>query len=241
MTEVEDFARLGTLQYDFAQMTLDAHAAFLRAKGEIDRFPEPEAGEDDDDTSYRRHLHDEDLKPIQKSLFASAIQAVVLSTMCCEAAINDYGATYLGDGRFEDEFDRLRLIEKWEKLPKHIHGVEVRKDRAGFSSLKALIDVRNDLVHHKSERLHQPETPAFKEQIEELKSRERKLIAGVGHATKVLVLLSLEMEHLLQPVGSARNPLPTFDESRMMTLNLPEEVRPIVSECKRTFAKSIRG
>lgn len=81
------------------------------------------------------------------------VTAVVFSAMSIESFINDYGAQRLGRRFFKDYLDRLDLAGKYLLLPRLATGKSPPRDgkNVAFPQLKALIELRNKLVHHKGQ------------------------------------------------------------------------------------------
>ncbi|HHC7102354.1 TPA: hypothetical protein ACN341_004464 [Vibrio parahaemolyticus] len=159
-----------------------------------------------------------------------AIQTIVFSAMCVEAAINDYAGTHLGDKYFETHLSSLDVVSKWVVIPKLVCGNELDKSSAAFGSLKALIRTRNQLVHSKSREL-EPISPKL---IEQLESANEKFAQDFMNSLKALYLLAMEMDFV---VGQQYNPLGTMDSAFTFVETRPEPLSKLYQECKNIVLK----
>lgn len=75
----------------------------------------------------------------------------VFSAMAIESFLNDYAARRLGDSAFYEDFDRLPTISKFQLISKFILDKDVDKSQGYYANLKALMKLRREYVHNKSE------------------------------------------------------------------------------------------
>jgi len=159
-----------------------------------------------------------------------AIQTIVFSAMCVEAAINDYAGTHLGDRYFESHLSSLDVVSKWVVIPRLVCGNELDKSSAAFGALKALIRARNQLVHSKSRELG-PVSPKL---IEQLEFASEKFTQDFRNSLKALYLLAMEMDFV---VGQQHNPLGTMDSAFTYVESRPEPLSKLFRECKNIVLK----
>ena len=99
----------------------------------------------------------------------SAVKSIVFAAMCVESAINNYGGTYLGDNYFNKHLAGLDVVSKWVVIPKLVCGNSIDKSGPAFSSLKALIACRNELIHNKSHEIDLSDMVKLHEKLEKKK------------------------------------------------------------------------
>ncbi|HTI00786.1 MAG TPA: hypothetical protein VL752_07555 [Acidisoma sp.] len=229
--EFHSIARIDVRHQLFANIAMRNYVLFKQSSKSLEDLGERrEPDEQGYDLNVERKFHDLGEQEIE-----SAFSVILYSAMCFESAIYDHAAQYFGDSYVADHFDKLDLLSKWLVIPQLTWKRELRKGHAPYQHLATLVRARNRLVHHKSENIKMDDNL----QMERLRRRSEEFKQDVENAMKALILISLEMDWLSDPPRSI-NPLPRFGvfvgypEKRY-----PSEMAPLVSECKRIFARSI--
>lgn len=163
--------------------------------------------------------------------FEAGIKTILFSALSVEAAINDYAAWQLGDSYFDKHLSSLDVLSKWVVIPKLVCGKSIDKSGPAYSSLKKLITSRNELAHNKSRHIDISD-PNLTEKLEK---RSADFDANIYNAYRAIVLLSLTMDKL---VGHGYNPLKSFDRKVNLMLNIPENIKRVVNECKSIVARN---
>lgn len=167
----------------------------------------------------------------QREQHISGVSTIVFATMCLEAAIFDFGAHHLGDQYFADHIEKLDLLSKWVVLPRLVCDYTLDKSTAAFEYLKRTVMARNRLVHSKSERMDFSDIAG---QIDKLEKESDWMHDSVHLSFKSLVLLSLTLD---RDLGSAMNPLPSFDTETTFPPESDPEILRIISESKSSISK----
>lgn len=206
--------RIQVLSFAFAEGSANAYERFLETKDEILKSQEAP----------------ERLIDLENVALIAGIQAVVMSSMCFEAAIFDFAATQLGDRYVKKYLDRLDLVAKWVVIPKVVCGKEIRTGRVAFATFKELVTERNRLVHWKSKNMRWGD-PGLFEELQQSSSRVEK---GIHKSFRAIVLMSLEMDEV---VGSQFNPLPCCDRERVFPWRYSSRIGLVIDECCQLFQK----
>gem|GEM_PF-3396389 len=163
--------------------------------------------------------------------FEAGVKTILFAALSVEAAINDYAAWQLGDSYFDKHLSSLDVLSKWVVIPTLVCGKSIDKSGPAYSSLKKLITSRNELAHNKSKHLDISD-PNLTEKLEK---RSADFDANIYNAYRAIVLLSLTMDKL---VGHGYNPLKSFDRKVNLMLNIPENIKRVVNECKSIVARN---
>lgn len=210
---VESFARIDCFSSIYAEIAEKGYLEYLEATSSLSRT------HDDD---YERIS---DLKHEQQ---AAGLQAIVFFAMTLEAAIYDFASIHLGDKYVKEHLDRLGPCSKWIVILRLIAGVELPENKEPYLSLKALVSIRNKLIHSKSKAI------SFSELCSnpgKAKKGGIELGKGVACSLRALVLMSLYLESNLD---SYVNPLPSYSgvnaTVRRYYPQLKEVIRALVVE-----------
>ena len=209
-------SRIKVLDGIFADASASSYEKFLEIQEAIN-------GADD---------NPEDLMRLERDALTAGVQAIVMSAMCFEAAIYNYAATQLGDGYVRKHLDRLGVIAKWVVIPRIVCGREVRKDQIAFATFREVISERNRLVHWKSEDMPLGDAAQVERILEKLEKENSRLEANVHKSFRAIVLMSLEMDTILEPWF---NPLPSFDRERTHPWDYSPCIDEIINECRQDF------
>lgn len=207
---VDSFARIGSFASMFQRTTEDAYLDYLKLKKKLDVL-------DDDNTEAPLIEYNRD---------SAAIQAIVFSTMCFEAAIYDFAAIHLGDEYVAQHLDKLDLLSKWLVIPQLVSGIELNKGEAPYGALKQLIKQRNRLVHAKSEPL---DLTKIDDHNRKISSRKIGFDHAVHNAFKSLVLMSLYFDEAL---NTYYNPLLSYQKFNLALRVDSSELLDVVNKCR---------
>ncbi|EON90558.1 hypothetical protein MARLIPOL_18123 [Marinobacter lipolyticus SM19] len=217
ITPVESFARIGTFSYLYAEATEKGYSEFLATSEEIEAL---------DNVEY-----DERLGELEHARDLAAIQAIVFSAMCFEAAIYDFASIHLGDGYVQDHLDKLDVLSKWLVVIRFVSGIEIPKSEAPYAALKNLVFERNRLVHSKSEPMS---SSNIERHFEKMEKREREFVSGVHDAFRAIVLMSLYLDKVLH---GYHNPLPSFSKRNAPLREYYSELEEVIHDCRRVIAR----
>lgn len=212
------WARMNTLSWDYYHIAELAYHHFLDARENA--IPLPEEG---DPTEYF-----EGFKKIREYSF----QTIVFSAMACEAAIYDLAAIQLGDDYVTKYLDKLDIVAKWIVVPSLICGKSLKIDGPAINGLRSLIRLRNALVHHKS-------LPALNvvDTVQRADKQIEKIIKGTDEAFKTVVLLSLELNRILEVRSGI---LPFFEEDTIFfsESKFPSSIMGVICRCREVDEKN---
>lgn len=217
ITPVESYARIGTLSRFYAEAAEKGYSEYLAISKEIEAFGNVE--------------FDERLAELEHTRDLGAIQAVVFSSMCFEAAIYDFASIHLGDDYVRDHLDKLDLLSKWLVVIRFVSGIEIPKSEAPYAALKNLIFERNRLVHSKSKPM---DIANLERQFEITRKREREFNRAVNDAFRAVVLMSLYLDKVLDRY---HNPLPSFSKQNASHRRYYSELKEVIDDCRRVVAK----
>lgn len=231
-------ARAGVSQQFYFRICEASYIEFLANKVQFDEAK----------LRYKPHQHknfDEEeklvawsaLEEAREKVTAAAVKAIVFAAMCLEAAIYDYAAWYLGDDYTQKHLDKLDLLSKWLVIPKLIADRELPSGRPSYEHLKALINLRNKLVHSKSAPMPDSQEELFEKQ-REISNGEDKIHQGSVRAMRAVILLSLDMDFIFSDLTI--NPLPKFGQNtkRFHRPRYSEEVEALIAECRGILSRS---
>ncbi|WP_144408823.1 hypothetical protein [Chromobacterium vaccinii] len=227
---VDTWARRNILSGTFWGICESSYSQFLAIEPHLKNASSFESEEDMHE--YYSSSEFEEAKSLEKQSLNLGIKSIVFAGMTVEAAIYDMGAIHLGDKFSNNYLDKMDILTKWIIIPKLISGKEVRQGFAPYARLKQLIKARNKLVHHKS-----CELKVSKELAEKIEKESEEFIDDVHNSYRALVMLSLEMEYLFNPIY---NPLASVTKKGVPFNDPPINLIPIIEECKYTFSKSIQ-
>ncbi len=162
----------------------------------------------------------------------AGIKTVVFSAMALEAAAFEFATLQLGEHLAKTYLDKLDVVGKWLVIPRLVCGRSLHEDGPAINGLKSLVKARNALVHHKSKEwdrthAHVDATYAQREKLEQLQ---------VPNAFKTLILLSLELNAVLQTDG----PLPPFEDSWIHATPRNSLVEQVVHRCREVHRNNWR-
>lgn len=218
---VEEFARMGTLQYLYADIGETAYADYLIACEKIREFGDVE--------------YDEVLFELERLRDFSGVKVIVFIAMCFEAAIYDFASIHFGDDYVSDHLDRLDVLSKWIVVLRFVSGVELLKDKPSYGALKALVSARNALVHPKSKEIDFSDMNILAEKMQKNKIRNEK---NIHNAYRALVLMSLNIDHLH---NGHHNPLPSFNKNNVKRRRHYSVLKEIIGDCRSILLKSGYG
>lgn len=227
---VDSWARRNILSGTFWEICESSYSQFLAIEPHLKNTSCFESEEDVHE--YYSSPEFEEAKSLEKQSLSLGIKSIVFAGMTVEAAIYDMGAINLGDKFSSNYLDKMDVLTKWIVIPKLISGKEIRQNFSPYARLKKLIKARNKLVHHKS-----CELKASKELAEKIEKESEEFIGNVHNSYRALVMLSLEMEYLFNPI---HNPLTSVTKKGVSLNNPPINLIPIIEECKHAFNKSIQ-
>lgn len=212
-----------TMVDTYAEIAEEAFAQFLSEKASPLIRPELEH----DAAAYHEH---------EKRKKMMGIKTIVFSAMTLEAAAYEFATLQLGEHFAKKYLDKLDVVGKWLVIPRLVCGRSLREDGPAINGLKALIKSRNALVHHKSKewdsRIKASDTlNAIKEQRAQFENVQ------VPNAFKTLILLSLELNAVLQAEG----PLPSFENSWIHATPCDPLVAQVIHRCREVHRDNWRG
>lgn len=213
-----NFARVQTLTLLFADGCERGYDDYLACNERIIEFGEVE--------------YDQQLWDLERRRDIAGLQTIVFAGMCFESAIYDYAADHLGDEFVRNHIDKLDVLSKWLIVLRLVAGHELRKDHAPYGALKALVSVRNKLVHTKSKPFHFENVQSHLTQMD---AYNEMYVAAVHNAYRALLLMSM---HLESTVGVLHNPLPSYDPKVALGLRIPLRLQPVVSECRDIISRA---
>ena len=213
-----NFARIKTFTTVYADACCRGYDEFLNCSAQIADIGEVEYDPELDEASHRCDI--------------AGLQVIVFSAMCFESAIYEYAADHLGDSYVQEHLDKLDILSKWVVVPRLVAGYEIRKDRAPYGALKALIAARNRLVHSKSEPI---KFDKIEGQLERMHAEAEKHTAAIHNAYRALLLMSMELD---AAIGVGSNPLPCYDPRFSLLLEIPPRLRPAFNQCREIMGLS---
>jgi hypothetical protein len=89
---------------------------------------------------------------VDDELEENFICIIIFSALFMESYIYDYAARNLGDKYVTEHLDQLDIISKWIIIPKLITNKEINKTHHSFEIFKKTIQLRNKIVHWKSNK-----------------------------------------------------------------------------------------
>lgn len=163
----------------------------------------------------------------ENEFYELCIKTIVFCSMCLEAAIYDYSASYLGDNYVGKHLDKLDLFSKWRLIPRLITGRDTRVGTPPYERLNSLIGTRNSLIHAKSKRITS---------IEDLAKIDRNEIdANIFRdsivAIEAVVLLSLEMDENYGDLTICS--LPSFRKEYIWHRDYQQHTVSLITKCRR--------
>lgn len=163
----------------------------------------------------------------------AAIKTVVFCAMALEAAAFEFATLQLGERLAKNYLDKLDVVGKWLVVPRLVCGRSLNEDGPAINGLKGLVKARNALVHHKSKEwngkhVHLDEVDAQRKQLEQLQA---------PNAFKTLILLSLELNAVLQAVG----PLPPFEDGWIHATPCNPLVAQVIHRCREVHRNNWQG
>ncbi|WP_219703247.1 hypothetical protein [Marinomonas lutimaris] len=165
--------------------------------------------------------------------YQHSLKAIVFSSMCVEAGINDYAGIQLGDKYCEKHIYSMDVISKWVLVPKLVCGNEMDKSGPAFRALQQLVKSRNKLVHSKSRDIGVPSLELAKR----LKKADLDFEEDFENSYKALFLLSMEMDYV---VGQQYNPIRTLDSTVSPFLKIPDNLKVELGKCKSIMINRMR-
>lgn len=144
--EDRTYSRLGYLIY-FIEIACDSYASYQEY---MIKLKEIEAAGGFWHNGHYVYNQDEEHWECQRALAKEVIKMIVFIPIFLEAYIYDLAAIVLGDTYAKRFLDKLDLISKWIIIPKLITQKELDRSKAYFSTFRALVSARNQLVHHKT-------------------------------------------------------------------------------------------
>lgn len=208
----QTFARIKTLTYLYADACGRGYDDFLEYTDRIREIGEVEYDPKLDEAERRRDI--------------AGLQAIVFAAMCFESAIYEYAANHLGDSYVQEHLDKLDVLSKWLVVLRVVAGYEMRKDRAPYGALKALISARNRLVHSKSEPI---DFDNIESQLARVRADSEKHNAAVHNAYRALLLMSMDLD---AAIGVENNPLPCYDPKVALPLEIPTRLKSAFYQCR---------
>lgn len=124
--------------FQTAQISLAAKEALLSTK--VGSMPEELRG------SFIFH----ETMSLRVSVEQAFVSSMLYSCMAIEAFINNYGVRRLGENYFRRNLERLGITEKYSLLMLACYGRLISQDDPERAKLRAMFDIRNQLVHPKA-------------------------------------------------------------------------------------------
>lgn len=162
--------------------------------------------------------------------YQHSLKAIIFSSMCVEAGINDYAGIHLGDSYCEKHIYSMDVVSKWVLIPKLVCGNEIDKSGPAFKALQRLIKSRNKLVHSKSRDMGIPSL----ELVTKLERSDVEFVEDFDNSFRALFLLSMEMDYV---VGPQYNPIRTLDKMLSPFLEIPDALKLELGKCKSIISK----
>lgn len=212
-----------TMVDTYAEIAEEAFAQFLSEKAGAVTRPEVEHDAD----AYHEH---------EKRKKMMGIKTIVFSAMALEAAAYEFATLQLGEHLAKKYLDKLDVVGKWLVIPRLVCGRSLREDGPAINGLKLLVKSRNALVHHKSKEWDSTiKTSDTLNAIKEQRARFENF--QVPNAFKTLILLSLELNAVLQAVG----PLPSFEDNWIHATPCDPLVAQVIHRCREAHRKNWQG
>ncbi|MEP0073449.1 MAG: hypothetical protein ABJE79_12155 [Marinomonas sp.] len=171
-----------------------------------------------------------DINEFSSLAYQHSLKAIIFSSMCVEAGINDYAGIHLGDNYCEKHIYSMDVVSKWVLIPKLVCGNEIDKSGPAFKALQRLIKSRNKLVHSKSKDMGIPSL----ELAAKLEKADLDFKEDFDNSFRALFLLSMEMDDV---VGPQYNPIRTLDKTISPFLKIPDALKTELGQCKSIMSK----
>lgn len=171
-----------------------------------------------------------DINEFSSLAYQHSLKAIIFSSMCVEAGINDYAGIHLGDNYCEKHIYSMDVVSKWVLIPKLVCGNEVDKSGPAFKALQRLIKSRNKLVHSKSKDMGIPSL----ELAVKLEKADLDFEEDFDNSFRALFLLSMEMDYV---VGPQYNPIRTLDKAISPFLKIPDPLKVELDKCKSIISR----